>query len=69
MPPLKRDELGGCFADFSEYAHECRFRDCLHYKESECGVKEAVQKKLVPRSRYDNYIAMLEEVISNERCY
>jgi len=69
LPKMRREELPGYFPDFAEYANDCKFADCLHYKEIECGVKAAVQEKQILLSRYENYLSMLAEVMESERCY
>lgn len=69
MPPLKREELGDYFPDFALFREQCKYSNCLHYRETECGVKMAVAEKCIVESRYNNYLAMLEEVMKNERCY
>lgn len=69
MPRMRREELPGLFQDFTDYAEECKFANCLHYKENECGVKNAVEKNEILTSRYENYLSMLAEVMENERCY
>lgn len=55
-----KEELKSAFREFSNY--KCRFKDCLHYKEMDCGVKEAVLNSDILQSRYDNYLKFLEEV-------
>lgn len=69
LPEMRREETAQYFPDFSEYADHCKFGDCLHFRETECGVKTAVEEKKVLHSRYHNYINMLEEIIAKERCY
>ncbi len=69
MPPITRREVTPHFPDFDQYTDLCEFRDCLHYKERTCGVKQAREDGRIPEFRYNNYITMLEEVISSERCY
>ena len=69
LPRMRREELPGLFLDFTDYAQECKFANCLHYKENECGVKDAVNRNEILASRYDNYLSMLAEVMENERCY
>lgn len=69
LPRMRREELTQHFPDFRAYADKCRFADCLHFKETECGVKTAVKEQKILTSRYDNYISMLEEVMETERCY
>lgn len=53
-----KENLKNGFIEFQNY--ECRFKDCKHYKEIDCGVKEEVGKSILP-SRYENYINFLEK--------
>ena len=53
-----KDNLKNGFIEFQNY--ECRFKDCKHYKEIDCGIKEEVGKSILP-SRYENYINFLEK--------
>lgn len=68
-PPMKREELAGCFIEFDDPASECKFSDCLHSGEIDCGVKSAVETGEISASRYESYLCFLEEVIQKERCY
>ena len=52
-----KDNLKNGFIEFQNY--ECRFKDCKHYKEIDCGIKEEVGKSISP-STYENYINFLE---------
>lgn len=69
MPSLRREDLGHYFPDFLKHNDDCKFVDCLHYREQECGVKTAVETGGILSPRYHNYLAMLEETIEKERCY
>lgn len=69
LPTIRREELTDYFPDFYRFVKDCRFSDCIHFKETDCGVKRAVNNQLISSIRYNNYISMLEEVIANERCY
>ena len=60
LSTIDKDELKNTFIEFKNY--ECKFRDCLHHKEKECGVKEAVENKKILETRYNNYIKFLEEI-------
>lgn len=60
LKEMNKEQLRDTFMEFSEY--ECKYRDCMHNKETNCGVKEAVEKKLILQSRYNNYLLFLEEV-------
>ncbi len=66
---IKREQLGRFFPDFMEYLEKCRFNTCLHNSEPDCAVKEAVQGGYIAKSRYENYLILLNEVIAQERSY
>lgn len=68
-PLIKREELSGLFIEFAGAAERCRFIDCLHSGETDCGVKDAVKDGTILTSRYQNYLTILAEVIEKERCY
>ena len=46
------------FSEFSEHAATCRFRNCTHIKEPDCGVKQALERRLLDEERYQNYRAI-----------
>lgn len=60
-------ELSECFPEFAPYRGKCRFPDCVHIGEKECGVKDAVRAGEIPQSRYDNYLQMAEEIRSRRK--
>lgn len=50
------------FREFAQYEDGCRFCPCSHTHEPVCGVKEAVAAGQIAASRYESYLAMLEEI-------
>ena len=56
-----KDDLAGCFPEFSEYIGRCRYQDCSHTKEQGCAVIEAVEAGKISRSRHQSYREMYEE--------
>ena len=66
---IKREELSRLFPEFLERLSDCRFATCMHKNEPDCAVKAALAEGLVAQSRYDNYLAFLEEVIQQERSF
>ena len=60
LKDINKEQLRDTFVEFRNY--ECKFRDCMHHKESKCGVKEALEDKMILQSRYNNYLLFLEEV-------
>lgn len=69
LPLMKSTQLADYYPDFIDPGKECRFNDCLHLRETQCGVKAAVESGIIPQFRYNNYIQLLEEVMEKERCY
>lgn len=55
-----KEEIRDAFFEFND--SDCKFKDCMHNKEKECSVKDKVEKKLILKSRYDNYIRIISEV-------
>ena len=54
-------ELKDFFKEFIS-VEQCKFNNCLHHNEPGCNVKILVENGLISRSRYDNYIQLLEEI-------
>ncbi len=69
LPDMKRTELGRYFPEISDLAGQCRFLDCLHFQEPDCAVKAAIDKGIISRCRYQNYVTFLAEVMARERIY
>ena len=55
-----KEEIKNSFKEFQKYT--CKFRDCMHIKEQNCAVKEALEIGLINESRYESYKKMLSEV-------
>lgn len=66
---IKREELSRLFPEFLDRLSDCRFATCMHKNEPDCAVKTAIAEGEVAQSRYDNYLAFLEEVIQQERSF
>ena len=62
-------EISDCFPEMSAISDQCRFRGCLHQNEPNCAVKEAVKKKELAASRYENYLQILKEVQERKPMY
>lgn len=48
------------YVEMVEPALQCRFGDCLHRDEPDCGVKRAVAEGRVSKRRYQSYLRLLE---------
>lgn len=61
---LTKREAAESFFEFRERSLECRFSDCSHTAEDECGVKDAVDAGTIALSRYVSYLDMIDEIES-----
>ncbi len=59
---MERTELRLFFPEFKEPSLECRYGNCVHINEPSCGVKEALANQQIPKTRYESYLKMYEEV-------
>ena len=49
-------EIAKGFREFIPYLSQCKFRNCNHLNPQGCALLAAVNKKLVSRNRYENYV-------------
>lgn len=62
VAPLLKSELPFCFREFLPLLGRCRYAaSCAHDREPDCAVKAAVEAGEIARSRYESYLAMLED--------
>ncbi|MDF2536674.1 MAG: GTPase [Bacillales bacterium] len=54
--------LGACFPEISKNSENCKFRGCLHLKEPQCAVKNAVGSGEIMNFRYEHYEQFIEEI-------
>lgn len=47
------------FIEFNEYKEECLYRDCMHEKETDCGIKQNILNGNIMESRYNNYLKFI----------
>jgi ribosome biogenesis GTPase len=57
---IDKYELGDYFPEFFALKQDCKFNNCLHLKEPQCAVKEALEEEKVSWSRYKSYLQILE---------
>jgi ribosome biogenesis GTPase len=69
LPALKREQVSELFPEMEAHRGRCRFAVCLHYREPECGVRQAVAEGKIAPWRYEHYVRFLEEVMAEERRY
>lgn len=64
---VEYNQLFSYFTEINKYSDMCRFRSCIHYKEPDCSVKKALEEGLISKSRYENYIKLLIELMNGGR--
>lgn len=67
IPGLSERDLWTYYPEFSVFEKECRFWGCSHIKEPDCGVKDALKRGEIPKLRYDNYVALYQELRQMKR--
>ena len=55
---IPKQDLEQLFPDFSPYLGHCRFPDCAHRNEPDCGVLEAVRAGKIEASRHRSYVRL-----------
>ncbi len=60
-------DLQHYYPDIMEYAGNCRYDNCMHIKEPECGVLKALSEGKINQSRYDSYKNQIEEIRNKKR--
>jgi ribosome biogenesis GTPase len=55
-------ELSWLFPEMRTPMENCRFSNCLHKDEPDCGVKDAVEKGIIHILRYESYIRILDTI-------
>ena len=59
--------LSFLFRDFRAFLGKCRFNDCIHSKEPDCAVRQAVEEGLIQQRRYQSYLEILDEIRNPRR--
>lgn len=55
-------ELPSLFPEIESFEGGCRFTGCSHIKEPDCSVKAALSEGKIPKSRYESYVTLYEEL-------
>lgn len=58
---IAEEEVALYFPEIDARKHRCKFRSCRHYKEPDCGVKQAVETGAIATFRYEHYVRFYEE--------
>lgn len=64
---IPAEELMYCFPEISELATKCKFASCLHLREPQCAVKQALSDGIISEQRYNSYLEILQEIQKNKK--
>ena len=60
LPDVEKESLRDFYPEFVPHEPGCRFTMCMHYKEPDCAVRQALEDGIISRDRYDSYIYFFE---------
>ncbi len=66
---IEEAHLMDYFPDIARQAPTCKFSTCLHHKEPQCAVKQAVASGLIHQERYQSYLEILTEIRESKKGY
>ena len=59
---IEKPELSLYFPEMAEPRDKCKYYNCTHYHEPDCGVREAFEQGAIDADRYHNYLSILESL-------
>jgi ribosome biogenesis GTPase len=66
---FEKEEVAERFPEMRKYMHDCKFNNCTHVHEPCCAVIEAFKKNKISKSRYYNYLNILNDDYFNNTEY
>lgn len=61
---IEKEDVIYLFKEFKQCIGQCKFTSCSHTKEKGCAVLEKVEKGEIPKSRFESYLAIYEQLKS-----
>lgn len=55
-------DLANFFLEFREHLKNCEFVSCLHLKEKNCGVLNALKNGKISNKRYENFVKIYNDL-------
>lgn len=65
MVDFTPEELSHFFPEMRSRLHDCHFANCTHRHEPGCAIKSAVESGEISSERYQNYLNIIESIISD----
>lgn len=64
---MNPEDLRFQYREFRDVLAGCHFSSCIHQKEPQCAVKNAVTAGIIAASRYESYCELLQEIQQTKR--
>ncbi len=68
LPDIELNKLAGLFVEFRDEFRNCKYNDCRHVLEEDCGIRKAVSDGKISQSRFENFKLLYEE-LSKRKIY
>lgn len=68
LPNIELNELAFLFREFREEMNNCKYNDCRHVLEEDCGIRKAVLREKIAKSRFENFKILYED-LSKRKIY
>ena len=68
LPNIELNELANLFREFRDKMNDCKYNDCRHVLEKECGIRNAVLNNEISENRFNNFKLLYEE-LSKRKAY
>lgn len=62
LPDIELNDLAKLFIEFNSKFSDCRYNDCRHVLEEECGIRKAVDNCEIAKSRFENFKILYVEM-------
>jgi len=58
---VRPEEVEGFFIEFRPFVRYCKFPNCMHVHEQQCGIKDAGADELISQQRYASYLKIISD--------
>ena len=53
---MTKEDIRDNFVEIQDLRDGCKYKDCMHIKDDNCAIKEAVKEGIILNTRYENYL-------------
>lgn len=64
---LTIEDIVDHFTDIKEVGHSCKYKNCMHLKEPNCAVKQALQENKLSSLRFASYLSLIGSIGKKDR--